>query len=398
MKILHIVASCNPAGGGVIEGVLRLGDAYRALGHSQHVLTLDGPQDAWVADCPSPVFAMGRTGDAKRFYPGQAIGWLRQHAGGYDGVVVDGLWNAATLAARRVLPGAKVPYAVFPHGMLDPWFRQFQPGKEWVKRQLFRVNEGPLLQRAHAVLFTAESERRLAAGAWPGWQAMRDAGMREQVVGFGTTRPPPCTAAMQAAFRRAVPGLEGRPFLLFLGRVHPKKGCELLLRAYAAAYGEQEWHLVMAGPGAADYRAGLQDLARQLGAANLVHWPGMLAGEAKWGALYGCEAMVLTSFQENFGVVVAEACACGRPVLLTDQVAAHRPVMAARAGVICRAEPASAAAALGQMMRMTQAERKAMGERGRTVFDREFTMERVARRVTAIFGEKPVSDNSLSYM
>lgn len=391
MKLLHIVASGNPAGGGVIEGVLRLGDAYRALGHDQHLLTLDSPDDPWVRACPSPVFAMGRTSEAKRGFPRRAIGWLRAHGRSYDGIVVDGLWNSATLAARCVLPGGDVPYAVFPHGMLDPWFRETQPAKEWVKRQLFRVNEGPLLRGAAAVLFTAASEQKLAARAWPGWQAMRNRGMREQVIGFGTGRPPPHTDAMRRAFADAVPGLGDRPYLLFLGRVHPKKGCELLLRSFAATCADDKWRLVVAGPCAQDYCAGLQDLARRLGVARRVHWPGMLTGEAKWGALYGCEAMALLSFQENFGVAVAEACACARPVLLTDQVGVHRQLLAAGAGLVCHAEPASAAAAVGRMRGMDTAARMAMGERGRALFEREFTMDRVARGIETLFTEHVIN-------
>lgn len=383
MKILHIVADANPAKGGVIEGVLRLGDAYRALGHEQQLLTLDAPDDPWALCCPSPVFALGRHSAAKRFYPARAIGWLREHAADYDGIVVDGLWNAATLAARLVLPGSGHRYAVFPHGMLDPWFRQLQPRKEWLKQQLFRINEGPLLRGAAAVLFTAESERMLAAGAWPGWR-----GIQEQVVGFGTGEPPAETAAMHAAFRAAVPGVADRPYLLFLSRLHPKKGCELLLEGFAATMTEHGWHLVLAGPGDAAYIGALRDLADRLGMAERIHWPGMLAGEAKWGALYGCEAMTLPSHQENFGVVVAEACACRRPVLVSDQVAVHPLVASAGAGAVCRTEAESVAAALRNLLALGAGGRCEMGRRGRSLFESEFAMQQVARRILSLFKEK----------
>lgn len=384
MRILHIVADANPAKGGVIEGVLRLGDAYRSLGHEQHLLTLDAPEDPWCAHCPSPVFAMGRASEAKRFYPAKAIDWLRQHASDYDGIVVDGLWNAATLAARQVLPGSGVPYAVFPHGMLDPWFRELQPAKEWVKRQLFRVNEGPLLRGARAVLFTAESERKLAVQSWPGWT-----GMREKVVGFGTGEPPPETNQMHSAFRRMVPGVGNLPYVLFLSRIHPKKGVGILLDGFAEACGGSDWQLVIAGPGEAGFVASLRDQATQMGIASQVHWPGMLTGEAKWGALYGCEAMALTSYQENFGVVVAEACACRRPVIVSDQVAVHLEVSEAGAGLVCETQPPSVAAAFTDLLGMLPDKRKVMGADGRALFESGFAMERVAQRVLAVLDENP---------
>lgn len=382
MRILHIVADANPAKGGVIEGVLRLGDAYRAMGHEQHLLTLDGPDDPWVSACPSKVFALGRSSEAKRFYPASAIAWLRQHAGDYDGIVVDGLWNAATLAARRVLPGSQTPYVVFPHGMLDPWFRELQPAKEWIKRQLFRVNEGRLLHGAKAVLFTAESERELAAQSWPGW-----AGIHERVVGFGTGEPPCEGDAMHMAFRAAVPGVGDSPYLLFLSRIHPKKGCEILLEAFADSCAGKDWQLVIAGPVEEGYLKALQSRAADLGIKDQVQWPGMLAGDAKWGALYGCEAMVLTSYQENFGVVVAEACACSRPVVISDQVAVHPHIASVDAGFVCRTERSSAAQALAHLTDMSPEQCKDMGAQGRTLFEREFSMVQVAKRVLGFFGE-----------
>lgn len=378
MKILHILADADPAKGGVTEGVLRLGEGYRELGHEQHLLTLDAPDDPWLADCSSPVFARGRRSEAKRFWPGQAIDWLRVHAAEYDGIVVDGLWNAATLAARMVLPGSGVPYAVFPHGMLDPWFGKIQPRKEWVKRQLFRVNEGPLLRGARAVLFTAERERALAAASWPHWR-----GMRERVVGFGTGEPPAGTEAMRSAFRSAVPGLGQRPYVLFLGRLHPKKGCELLLEGFARTWGNHPWHLVMAGPGHPKQMAEYRKEAARLGIADRVHWPGMLSGGAKWGALYGCEAMALTSYQENFGVVVAEACACRRPVLVSDQVAVHPLIHAAGAGEVCRTDAGSVADALRRILAAGSNGRGSMGTKARRLFETEFAMTQVAQRVLA---------------
>ena len=377
------MADCDPAKGGVIEGVIRLGDAFRSMGHTQDVLTLDGPGDPWVQDSAENVFAEGKTIAPKRFYPAKAIRWLRANVRNYDFVIVDGLWNSATLAAARVLPSTGVPYAVFPHGMLDPWFRELQPAKEWIKRQVFRVNERRLLRGANAVLFTSEQERLLARDSWPGWT-----GISEEVVGFGTGEPPPETPSMRPAFQSAVPDVAGRPYLLFLSRIHRKKGCEVLLKALAKQADLANWQVVIAGPGEASYVAELKNLGEALGLSGRLHWPGMLTDDAKWGALYGCEAMALTSHQENFGVVVAEALACGRPVLISDQVNIHAAVTHGRAGWVCADNPDSAAEALRNLMAHSPAERTAAGARGRSVFEQEFTMRRVAERIIALFADK----------
>ena len=378
------MADCDPAKGGVIEGVLRLGDALTAMGHTQDMLTLDAPDDPWVASSTEPVFAMGKSISPKRFYPAKAIRWLSRHVRDYDFVIVDGLWNSATLAAARVLPSVGVPYAVFPHGMLDPWFRKLQPMKEWVKRQAFRINERGLLRGATAVLFTSEQERILARESWPGW-----IGINEQVVGFGTGEPPAEAPAMRSAFESAVPGVGGRPYLLFLSRIHQKKGCEVLLQALAKHAALSDWQIVIAGPGEPGYVAELQGLGAALGLSARLHWPGMLASDAKWGALYGCEAMVLTSHQENFGVVVAEALACSRPVLISDQVNIHAAVTQGNAGWVCQDNAASAADALRNLLSQPAGEREAAGARGRSVFEQEFTMHRVAERIIDIFSDRP---------
>ena len=100
---------------------------------------------------------------------------------------------------------------------------------------------------------------------------------------------------MQAAFEAGCPGLGGRPYLLFLGRIHEKKGVELLLHAYAQLAGSraQVPALVLAGPGLdSAYGQQMRQLAASLPAPAAVHWPGMLSGDAKWGAFYGCEDVV----------------------------------------------------------------------------------------------------------
>lgn len=389
MKILHVIAGADPREGGPIEGVLRLGECFRAMGHSQELLTLDSPAAPWVKTCPAPVHAMGRRGeepagriDALRMRLGRspdAPRWLKAHAADYDGIIVDGLWNYATRTARLALPGGPTPYVVFSHGMLDPWFRQRYPLKHALKTALWQFNEGVLLRGAEAVAFTCEQERKLARETWRPW------GMREAVVGFGTSAPPAATPAMEEAFRAAVPALGDRPYLLFLSRLHEKKGVDILLEAYGAIAGDCPFDLVVAGPGDAEYVAALKQVAERHCPEGRVHWPGMVSGEAKWGALHGCAAMALTSHQENFGVVVAEALGCARPVVISNQVNIHDEVAAAEAGVICSDDVPSARAALARFVAMEAADREAMGQRGLALFADKFRMDATAGRLIDIF-------------
>lgn len=390
-SILHVIASCDPGGGGPIEGVRLLGQAFAERGVRQELLTLDTPDMPWVADFPAPVHAMGEgavgagvIGRARAYINGapRAVRWLRDHAADYDGVIVDGLWNYSTRVARLGLPDSGVPYIAFTHGMLDPWFARTYPAKHMAKRALWRINEGVLLRGASAVAFTCEQERLLARRSFAPW------GMREAVVGFGTSAPPAEHPGMVAAFRARVPALADRPYLLFMSRIHEKKGCDVLIAAFARIAGAfPETDLVIAGPGEPDLVAALQRQAEAAGVAGRIHWPGMLAGDAKWGALYGCEAMTLSSHQENFGVIVVEALACGRRVVISDQVNIHDEVTAADAGFVGSDTVDGTEPQLVAALRQSPADRSAMESRARALFAERFDMGRTAERLLAIIAD-----------
>ena len=390
MKILHVIASCDRTEGGPVEGVFRLGDAFREMGHEQELLTLDHAGDAAVRNAPGTVHALGRkrsdgAGIVSRAlnwsrYSPAAADWLRKHAHEYDGVIVDGLWNFSTRAARLGLKRSRTPYIVFSHGMLDPWFRSRYPLKHLAKSVLWQFNEGPLMRGAAAAAFTTERERDLAKAVWRPW------GITEQVVGYGTAAPPAERPSMKGAFQRRVPALGGAPYLLFLGRIHEKKGCDILVSAFGDICASIDAHLVMAGPGDASYIADLQQLAAKSGCADRIHWPGMLEGDEKWGALYGCDAMILPSHQENFGVVVAEALGCARPVIVSDQVNIFADVQRAGAGMICRDARDSVAAAMAGFFRLDAGSRAAMGERGKQLFKSRFNIARTAEQLVDILG------------
>src|ERR1043165_5964690 len=134
MRILHTIRSVNPEGGGVIEVVKQFSRVLEAQGHDVTIASLDAPHDPWVMDCPHRVEALGpsraKYGSSPRFVP-----WLREHATGFDSVVVNGLWQFNSFGVWQALRGTAKPYFVFPHGMLDPWFKRTYPlkhAKKWL--------------------------------------------------------------------------------------------------------------------------------------------------------------------------------------------------------------------------------------------------------------------------
>ncbi|HMG87447.1 MAG TPA: glycosyltransferase [Terracidiphilus sp.] len=215
-------------------------------------------------------------------------------------------------------------------GSDDPWFREQYPLKHVAKQIFWTLAEGRVLRDAQSVLFTCEEERLRARGVFNGHP------YKERVVLFGTADPEGDPERQKRDFISAFSELQGRKFLLFLSRIHPKKGCDLLLQAFAELAPElsSDLDLVIAGPDQVGWVPELQSLAQRLGIAARVHWPGMLKGDVKWGAFRSADALILPSHQENFGFVVAEAMACFTPVLVSNKVNIWREVEASGCGFV----------------------------------------------------------------
>ena len=378
MRLLHCIASVNPCGGGPVEALKQRAEVLVRHGHGVEVASLDHPQDEWVRRFPLPCHALG-PGLSNYRYSAAWLPWLQSHRHEFDVVVIDGLWQYHAFGSWRALADTDTPYLVYPHGMLDPWFKRNYPLKHLKKWMYWPWADYRVLRDARAVLFTCEQERRLARQSF-GWYRCV-----ERVVQFGAGAPRGNAETLRKAFHLRFPQLKGHRCLLYLGRMHPKKGPDLLLRAFAATLREQALslrervpHLVMAGPAEADYQMELLALAKQLEISDHVTWTGMLVGDLKWGAFHACEAFVLPSHQENFGVAVAEALACAKPVLISNQVNIWPEIESDGAGWVDDDTLAGTSRLLARWQRASRSELDRMAERARDCYLRRYTMDRAA--------------------
>ena len=377
--ILHVIDSLDPAAGGPTEVVRSLFE-FAPSGYTGEVVTLDDPGAGFLQSYRFPVHALGR-GSKGIGYSRSLDRWLREHRERFDGAMVHGLWRYVSFATWRALRGRK-PYVVFPHGMLDPYFKRRFPWKHRLKWVYWRLGEYRVLRDAERVLFTTEEESRLAE------QSFRLHPWTGTVVPLGATRPEKSEHELIAAFLAAFPALRDVRFVLFLGRIHPKKGCDLLVSAFVReAAKDPDLHLVMAGPDQQDWSAGLKDVVSAAGLSERVHWPGMLRGEVKWGAFHAAEAFVLPSHQENFGIAVAEALACGRPVLLSDKVNVALEIERAGAGLVETDTLEGTVRLLERWMSMGRESRLEMGVRARALFEQRYNMRENAERILRIFDQ-----------
>jgi glycosyltransferase involved in cell wall biosynthesis len=379
MKILHVISSVNARGGGPIEGIRQLHAPMLRADVVIDVVCCDDPESSWLANTGlSKVVALGpaKLGYA---YSDKLLPWLRNNADQYDAVIVNGLWQYTSFAVWRALAGTKTPYFVFTHGMLDPWFKHTYPLKHLKKWLYWPWAEYRVLRDARRVIFTCEDEKLLARESFWLYKA------NEAVTSYGTSSPPVEAEALKGVFLSAYPALRGKRLALFLSRIQAKKGCDLLIEAFAkVASKDASLHLVMAGPDQEGWVAELQAQAIQLGIADRITWPGMLQGDMKWGAFYAAEVFCLSSHQENFGIVVAEALACGKPVLISNKVNIWREIEADKAGFVDGDSVDGTVRNFERWLALSPVEYAAMADQAVLTFMTRFHIDRAAQRLLEI--------------
>jgi glycosyltransferase involved in cell wall biosynthesis len=370
MRILHVLPTLDPAAGGPPRIAMSLAAATARLGHAVSLLSYAGPavgggDGVSIETLPAPGRIERLTGRGAR----RALDRL---VPAFDGVHLHDVWTAVSRAAMAAAVAARVPFVLLPNGMLDPWsLRQ----KAWKKRLVLAGGHRRLMDRAAFIhLGNVDEERgvRLAGLTAP-------AVIIPNGIDPGEFDPPPAPGA----FHAARPELAGRPYVLFLGRLHFKKGLDHLSAAFAiiaAKYPDVQ--LVVAGPddGAAKP---FRSAVAAAGLADRVHLTGPIFSTARYAALAGAAVFCLPSRQEGFSIAILEAMACGTPVVVSD--ACHFPEVAtAGAGEVVPLDPAAVAAGLDRVL--SNPDRAAMGRAGRAMVLERYTWPIVAGQLVAAYG------------
>lgn len=382
MRLLHVVHTLNPDRGGPSESVRMFVRAHQLAGNEVEVATLDGVTDGPAGNgyldlLPCPVHPCG-PGKSNYGYSPRLDAWLQANYQRFDGVIVNGVWQYHGVAVRKALAGRK-PYVVFAHGMLDPYFAKRYPLKHLKKMAYWILHEHRNLNSAQAVCFTSDEEERIAGEGFP----FRH--FKGVVVPYGTMGPSGDPSALKGVFFQQFPSLRSKKYLLFLSRIHPKKGCDLLLEAFAKV-APPDLELVMAGPDETGWGVQLKAQAAQLGIAHRITWTGMLRGDAKWGAFYAAEAFILPSHQENFGIAVADALACGVIPLISDKVNIAPDVAGDGAALMETDSLDGTVRLLDRFHALSSAQRTTMREAALDCYRRRYALGNAAQEVYRALG------------
>jgi glycosyltransferase involved in cell wall biosynthesis len=367
-----------------VEGVRNLTTEAMERGFDVEVVCADDPDSAWLPSWNPKVHAVGPGHLDKYGFTPRLDRWLAANAKRFDAIVVNGIWMYFGYAVWKATRRIGTPYFVFIHGALDPWFRKKYPLKHIKKSIYWKLVEHRVLRDARRTLFTTQEEMLLADRAFAPYQC------RPEVSGYGIERPNlPDTFDKEDAIRtltEAHPSLANRRFILFLARIHEKKGIDLLLRGFAACrHALRGMALVIGGP-AGDGRIldKLRNLASSLRIEEDVVWTGPLYGSAKWDAMRAAEVYVLPSHQENFGISVVEALACGVPVLVSDKVNIWREIQAARCGFVEPDDVAGTIRLLEAWAALPEPDKSRMRLNAKRSFAEHFDIARTSDRFFAL--------------
>jgi glycosyltransferase involved in cell wall biosynthesis len=381
MRILRVISSVNPEAGGPINGLINSSKELLKLGHNIEVLTLDDPKSTWLIEFPFPVVSfkgfLGTLNFNYYFYK-----WLDSNVNKYDVVIIHGIWQFHSFATAKACVKNKIPYVMFTHGMLDPWFNLNNQLKKFKKIIYWKLFEQFSINNSSAVLFTSEEERNLARNVFLPYSPV------ERVVAYGCPLFDGSSDKLIMSFYQRFFELKNCRVGLFLSRIHTKKGVDLLIEAIARIENlPDDFVLAIAGPDSNGLTQRLKEQVTKLNLETRVVWLGMLQGEVKWGAFHAAEFFVLPSHQENFGIVVAEALSTSTPVLITNKVNIWREIDAAQAGFVANDDVEGIQFLLEQWFESSEAVKKSMSDNAQLCYRDNFSIKAAASDLSKVLNE-----------
>jgi glycosyltransferase involved in cell wall biosynthesis len=392
LKVLHVIPSVGVVRGGPSQAVLEMVQALRQMGIDAEIACtndngaelLDVPLHCRSEFAGVPVWFFPRfsppVGAIREFAFSRSLTtWLWQHMADYDVVHIHAIFSYASTVAMAIARRQHIPYIVRPLGQLCTWsLQQRARKKQWYLRLIERAN----LDHSQALHLTSDQE----------YQEVAQLHLRPRsvIVPHGLVLPP---VVPQASDRlRQHLGLPGdEPIVVFLSRLHPKKGLDVLIPALGQLSGgaacpedNRRFTFVLAGTGDADYEAEVTQLLQRHGLSARTHRVGFVQGAAKDLLLQGADLFALTSHSENFGIAVLEALAAGLPVVVTPGVALAPLVVAQRLGygpeLTVEAVAQAVEQALGDRARLRD-----MGDRARQIVATQYSWKRVAEQLVTLY-------------
>jgi glycosyltransferase involved in cell wall biosynthesis len=384
VNILHYIESTAFTYGGPPRFALDACRVMAAEGHDSTILTADTTDSpaAWLEEAGSrsegtpTVAQLGALARPGGFIGLSGMRRVRASLRKADVVHLHGVWAPSNLQVAAAARAMGVPYVISVHGMLDDWSMAQRGAK---KKAFLTLGGRYMLEHAARVHCTAQAEVDQSKKWFPNGA--------EAIIPYLMDLEPYRDLPGPALARQKFTALnsDGAPTVLFLSRLHYKKGPEFLLRA--AQQLKQlgvNGKIAFAGTGDPAYIDSLKAMAAELGVEDRVHFLGMVVGREKLSLYQSADLFVLPTSQENFGLVLIEALACGTPVITTKGVDIWRDVEASGSGMICDQAPQILAETISTIL-SNDSLRKGMAAKARPWVFREFDEASLLRRFEGMY-------------
>ena len=301
--------------------------------------------------------------------------WIRRHVSDYDVVHIHAVFSYVSNCAAHAAQRSNVPYVVRPLGVLNRW--GIQNRRPLLKSLSLRFIEEPILERAAAIHYTSGQERKEAEqSGTASWGVILPLGI--DLAPFQKLPDP-------SRFWERFPFVAHRPLVLFLSRINPKKGLDLLFEAFQQVLkARPDALLAIAGEGDKSYLENLHGLAQRLQIEGSVVWTGWLQGDEKLAAFSAASVFVLPSHSENFGIAAVEALAAGLPVILGEGVAVSADVQEREAGLVVQPDAGAIARAMMELLG-DPALRSRCGNNGRRLVHDRFSLEAMGQALVSLY-------------
>ena len=296
---------------------------------------------------------------------------FRQLVESADGLHIHGLWEQSTAIAAPTARALRKPYILSAHGMLETWALTNKRLKKQVYAALFERANVQGATCLHALTHAEAQDYRRFGSTGP-----------IAIIPNGVTIP---SSVDPTLFLSQFPALNGKRILLFLGRIHFKKGLDLLIQSWSQlCKNYPEAHLVLAGPDFEGTRANVEKLIAERGLANSVLFTGMLRHDLKWSALAAAEGFVLPSYSEGLSVSVLEAMGLGLPVIVTEQCNLPE-VKELEAGWQIQSEVGQLTSAIRELLSNSASANSEIGSRGRNLVLTRYNWSAISERMAELY-------------
>jgi glycosyltransferase involved in cell wall biosynthesis len=384
MKVLHVIPSIAQVRGGTSQATIEMVRALRSHGVDAEIATtndngpdlLEVPLRQRIEYEQVPIWFFPRFSPSikslREFaFSSQLTTWLWQHITDYNLLHVHAIFSYASTVAMAIARLRCLPYVVQPHGLLCNWSLQQAASK---KQIYLTLTEYANLNHSQALVFTSQQEQ----------QQVSQLGLISPslILPLGLDLPFPRPDARHR-LRQLLNVPEDEPVILFMSRLHPKKGLDYLISALGKLRARR-FTFVLAGSGSSDYEAEVNNLLVSVGIDERTYRSGFVEGEMKDLLMQGADIFALTSYSENFGVAVLEAMAVGLPVVVTPGVALASVVEQYQLGYVPELDVAAIASSLQHCLDYPQTT-KEMGEHARHLVREQYTWERNASKLNEVY-------------